>query len=563
MKKVVLSGLFTFATAFVLQAQDLEQAKKAIDAEKFSEARKTLKGLVNTQADKGANYFYLGQVYLKLEKNDSARIYFEKGLKAKDAAFLNNIGLGHLSLINGNKSGAQANFATALQVAGKKAAEAQIFISRAYMNADNPDFSKAVEAAKAAVAADGKSALAKLTLGDAQYGNKNSNDAYGAYREAFELDKTLFKAKLQLAVITRNAQAFPEAVKAINEVVALNAGYGPAYRELAETNLAWAFARGSNFQEKVKEALTYYKKYMSLTDSSVDSRLKYADFLILTKDWKGLETEAKAIQQMDKNNAKVLRYLGFAAFENGNNTAAVSALNELVTNPRGTKLIGRDYFYLGKAKYATALDANGVLANKNVFADALVSLSKASDMDLKLADDFSEIGVKLYKSKAYLEAAKVLELALKNSASKTYVTDNYYYGNAIFYHSANLKAEEKAKLSSEFAKANEALATVIKVSPSTQDAYLSKGKLNRVIDTDVSKKQAVVDYEGYVTAVTNKGVAELGKDSVKKNLFEAYSFIGSGYASVDKVKAITAFEKALELNPTDAYVKGSLSVLKK
>ena len=560
MKNVILASFATLFTTVTVHAQDLEVVKKTIESEKFSDARKSLKAMIVAAPDKGRNYFYLGQVYLKLEKQDSAKIVFEKGKLAKDAGHLNLIGLGHLDLINGNKTAAQTNFTSALAVAKKKNTEELIFMSRAFLNKENPDAIKAVDAAKLAIVSDSKSARAHLVLGDAQVANKKNNDAFVAYRTAFELDNTLYQAKIQLAIITRNAQAYPEAMKALKEIATLSPNYAPAYREMAETNLAWAFGANSNFKEKAAAALVDYKKYMSLTDASVDSKMKYADFLILTRDWKGVEAEALAIQKMDKSNLRVLRYLGYASLENGNADAAVKALTEYISKSDSKKVSGRDYSYLGKAKLAAVTDANGVITNSTKFNEALTDLVKASDLDPKLGTEFSDLGVKLYKQKAYLEAAKVLELTLKNTGTKL---DNYYYGNSVLYYSMDKTPAVKATLTNEFTKANLAFNEVIKASPTTQDAYFSKAQLNRVIDTDASKKVAATDYEGFVSVVKAKGDAEMAKESVKKNLVSAYTFIGSNYSSTDKVKAIEAFEQAAKLNPTDKYITESLSVLKK
>lgn len=563
MKKVILASFATIFTTVAIKAQDLEVVKKTIESEKFSDAQKSLKSMIATSPDKGRNYFYLGQVYLKLEKQDSAKIYFEKGKTAKDAGHLNLIGLAHIDLINGNKTAAQSNIASALTIAKKKNTEELIYISRAYLNSDNPDFTRAVENAKLAVTSDVKSAKAYLVLGDAQLANKNTNDAYVAYRTAYDLDSSLYQAKLQLAIIVRNAQAYPEAMKILKEITTLSPTFGPAYREMAETNLDWAFGNNSNFKEKIAAALDDYKKYMSLTDTSVDSRMKYTDFLILTKDWKGVEAEALAIQKMDKVNPRVLRYLGYASLENGNPEAAVKALNEFILKSDIKKVKGRDFSYLGKAKLALASDANGVIINLSKFEEALVDLVKASDLDSKLGSEFSELGVKLYKQKSYLEAAKVLELTIKNTGSKTYTLDNYYYGNSILYFTMDKTPEVKSKYAKEFEKANVAFGEVIKASPTTQDAYFSKAQLNRVYDTETSKKIAVTDYEGYINVVKAKGDAEMNKELVKKNLASAYTFIGSAYSATDRVKAIESFENAAKINPTDKYVIESLSVLKK
>ncbi len=563
MKTVILSSFATIFTTLVVNAQDIEQVKKTIDAEKFSDARKSLKSMVASAPDKGKNYFYLGQVYVALEKQDSARVYFEKGKTAKDAGHLNLIGLGQLELLDGNKSAAETHFTNALAFAKKKNTEEQIFITQAYLKATSPDVAKALIAAKAAVASDPKSALAQVALGDALVANKNINDAYVAYRTAGELDKTLLRAQLQLAIITRNAQAFPEALKAFNDIIAINASYGPAYREKAETNLAWAYAKKSVFEEKIAAALEDYKKYMSLTDVSTDARIKYADFLILSKKWKELEAEALAIQKADNVNPKVFKYLGYAYSENGNTEGAIKALNQYMSKVDAKKINGKDYLYLGKAKLATSMDDKGIVTNQAKFNEAIADLTKASDLNPILSAEFTEIGIKLYSGKAYLEASKVFELSVKNTNSKSYSRDNYLLGNSILFYAESKTAAQKAALTAEFAKANKAYEESIKASPNAQDVYFYKGQLNRVIGTKESNAQAVLDYEGYVKTVTAKGDAELAKPAVKENLFETYTFIGANYATTDKAKAIENFKKAAEINPNDTFVKESLNALNK
>lgn len=564
MKKVILSSFATIFAAVAVNAQDLEQVKKTIDAEKFSDARKSLKSMVASSPDKGKNYFYLGQVYVALEKQDSAKIYFDKGKMAKDAGHLNLIGLGQLELLNGNKSAAETNFTNALAFAKKKNTEEQIFISQAYLKAATPDASKALAAAKAAVASDPKSALAQVALGDAFVANKNVNDAFVAYRTAGELDKTLLKAPMQLAVITRNAQAFPEALKAFNDIIATNPNYGPAYREKAETNLAWAYAKKSLFEEKIAAALTDYKTYMSLTDVSTDARIKYADFLILSKKWKELEAEALAIQKADKVNPKVYKYLGYAYSENGNPEGAIKSLTDYMSKVDVKKINGKDYLYLAKAKLATSMDDKGIVSNQAKFNESIAELTKAADLNPNLNTEFTEIGIKLYTGKAYLEASKLFELAVKNTNSKSFARDNFLLGNSILFYAENKTAAQKAALTAEFAKANKAYDESIKAAPSNvHDVYFNKGQLNRVIGTKESNAQAVLDYEGYVKAVTAKGDAELAKPAVKENLFEAHSYIGANYAATDKVKAIENFKKAAVINPNDTFVKESLQALNK
>src|SRR5690554_2373140 len=283
MKMIKFLSLFLI-TGFNLQAQDLQQAQNAIDAEQYQKAKTILKSLINSNPDKGENFFYLAYIYLIQKEQDSAKLYLNKGLQAKSNAHLNYIGLGHIDLNNNNIQGAITNFNKATENIRKRDTEELIQIARAYMNSDNPDYTKAIEALTQAKQADPKSALVLLYLGDAYLGQKNTNDAFRSYRDALSLDKDLKRAKLQMAVITKNAKAFPEAIKSFNEIASADPNYGPVYRELAETYYYWGTEEVSKYKEYNQKALDYYKKYMSLTDTSLNSRMRYADFLILTRD---------------------------------------------------------------------------------------------------------------------------------------------------------------------------------------------------------------------------------------------------------------------------------------
>lgn len=88
---------------------------------------------------------------------------------------------------------------------------------------------------------------------------------------------------------------------------------------------------------------------MTLTDYSLASRMRHADFLILAKDYKALEVEANKMKELDKVNPRILRYLGYSAYENGNTDVAMKSIQDFIANP-ANKVIARDYMYLGLAK---------------------------------------------------------------------------------------------------------------------------------------------------------------------------------------------------------------------
>ena len=70
---------FAFITASaVAQAQDIDQAKKAMDAEQYEKAKSMLKNIIQSKPDNGKATFLLGNIYLKQNIEDSAKSFFKK-----------------------------------------------------------------------------------------------------------------------------------------------------------------------------------------------------------------------------------------------------------------------------------------------------------------------------------------------------------------------------------------------------------------------------------------------------------------------------------------------------
>ncbi|AWI25535.1 tetratricopeptide repeat protein [Flavobacterium pallidum] len=562
--KIFSIALFVFGTA--TYAQDLDQAKKAIDAEQYEKAKKILKGLVATKPESGKNYFILGNLYLTQKLQDSATITYQKGLAAKAEADFNYIGLGQIDLENGNAAGASSNFDKAVANIKKKDFEELMYIGKAYLNPTKPDYKKALEYLNKAKAVQPMNAEVSLYLGDAYYGDKNINEAYSAYRNAADADKNLLRASLQQGAITKSAKAFTEAKAIFDKILAANPNYGPAYRELAETYYVWGLNDKAKYTEYNTTAIQYYEKYMAMTDYSLDSRMRHADFLVLTKDYKALEAEATAMQKLDKVNPRILRYLGYSAYQNGNSDAAIKALDEFLAKPN-VKMIGRDYLYLGLAKTQKALtmgtDAEGKptgTVDKVLFDNGVADIKKGVELDPGMANELNDFGKKFFDLKLYKEASAIYEIAVTNPNSRNFLYDNFYLGYALYFD--NAKAEKPNV--TDIQKANAAFDAVIKSSPTTQDAYIYKARLNSLLMDDMAARAEMAKYyEEYIRVVTEKGETELAKPANKTKFVEAYNNIAIHYAKLgDKVKARENVDKALAINPADETALSTQKMIK-
>ncbi len=542
---IVLLGAITFA-----KAQDLDLVKKTIDAEQFEKAKIMLKSIIQSKPTNGEAPFLLGNIYLYQNLVDSAKVSFQKGLSAKDFANYNYIGLGQMDLDNANVTAAQANFALATKTMRKKDTQEFVYIARAYINNSKPDFKSAIAILEKAKAVNYQDAQVQLALGDAFYGDKNQNESYSAYRNAFQADNTLLRAKMQLGVLLKGARAFTEAEKEYNNVISVNPNYGPVYRELAETYYLWGNKEVSKYKEYTQKALGFYEKYMSLTDYSLNSRMRHADFLVLAKDYVALETEANKMKQIDKVNPRILRYLGYSAYQNGNTDVAIKSLEDYIANPT-TKKIARDYFVLGQAKMKKATGIDGKITDQAKFDESFASIKTAVDMDPKIVDDINEIGSVLFKQKSYDQATKIFELSTTNKEAKNYIIDSFYYVYSIYY------GYDKAKPNVVLLdKAEAVLNEIILKYPTAQDAFLFKAKINNMLEKD---DVMVKSYQDYINVVTAKGPEEVTK--VKTKFIESYNNMGAFYANTDKVKAKEMWSKTLELDPTNVYATESMASL--
>lgn len=564
MKKGIVLGLALSFALSGLHAQNIEEAKQAIDAEQYAKAKGILEQLVEKTSKRGGeNYFWLGRVHIVNENLDSAKIVFEQGIAADPKNQLNLVGLGILDLYTGNNAAAETKFAEATRNLRRRDYQELYQIGRAYIDAPQPDYARAIKYLEEAKVKAPKDALIPLALGDAHF-EDNKSLAYRAYREATTLDANLVRPKVQLAVISRGSHAWEEAITDLKRVAEEHPDYAPTYRELAETYNSWSNRATTKevYNERNKIALDYYKQYMDKTDYSLDNRIRYADFLVYTDAYEELQEQAAQLAQVEDVNPKVLRYLGYAAYENEQYAESRDALKRLFDRIEADRIISRDYLHLGLANLKVAGASGGDSPEASAIVnEGVENLVKAVAMDSTIADRLQEYGMDFFDNKQYDYAARVFEVAANTESSMNYVTDNYYFGLAAYYANVTAINEGGEKNVDLLKKADGAFARVIERAPEILEPYSFRAEVNRLLDDEAqSQGLALPFYEKYFAAAEAKGGADLDKARVTLgNYFNGLAFAAVNNEEYEKARNLLA--QTLKYDPENAWAKETIVLL--
>jgi tetratricopeptide (TPR) repeat protein len=561
--KIAGAGLGLVFLGSSVFAQSLNDAKKAIDAEQYQKAKSMLKNLTTTQADKDENFFYLGWVYLKQDYTDSAKAAFTKGIAVNAKSALNYAGLGTVAHIEKDNASATTNFNQAIANAGKNS-KAYMYVGLGYLmpvsgSSTGPNGSKIAPAdADAAIAVlnkgkavNPKDAELLVALGDAYRSQLKSTDAYNAYSSALTIDPKLPSANVAEGVLWRFADNYEDSEKQFQAALAIDPNYGPAYRESAETYLRSSFNDAAQHDAKIKQAADNYKKYISLTDYSVESQMRYADFLIDAKDYVTLQKVATDLTASAKSNLRVYRYLGYAAFENKDYANGLTAMNKWVKEADPKRLIPNDYLYLGRLELATKNDSAGIK-----------DLRKALALDTNQIDIYGEIAKSLYTSGKYIDAAEAYHTYGEKSRKAT-LNDHFKEGFSYYqaYKAQLIKAQtdKSAKADSTLIIKADSAFTYVEhklTTPNAQIVYFHANvKDFEEGDRNNIKGLAKPYFEQYIQLVTAKGGTL--DDQTKGYLAAAYAYLGTyaEYKDKDEAKATDFFTKAKENDPENPQAK--------
>lgn len=525
----LLLGFFIILSTFTLvKAQNALQGIRAIEVEQYENAKKIFQTLIQSNTAEASNYYYLGKVYFRQEKSDSAKFFYEKGLAVNPNSSLNMVGLGSLFFDAGDDISAKSNFDKAVTSSAGKDYRTLLYIGEAYTELGNKNFNEALNYLGRAKALEPKNPEVYVMIGDVYFEKTDGSEAVKYYNEALKLNPNYVKSYVRIGKLYTRALNYQEAKGSFEKAISIDPNYPPIYREYGELELT---------AKRYESAVENYKKYMDLTDKSINSQLRYARFLFLGKQYQPSVDLIKEIIKKDSSDYIIYRLLGYSSYEVKDYTTGLNAMNKFF-NMNPSKILPSDYSYLGKLQVKDKQDSLGI-----------TNIQKALLLDTTNKDLYGDLAEAYFSMKKYKEAGEAFEKKIEGS--KPSAVDYFYIGRAYYF-------------GKEFVRSDSAFSKLIQLKGDFATAWLYRGRNNAIIDAEDEKNEGMAKpyYEKFIELTLADPKFDQKKSG--KDLIESYRYMGDYYFTVmnDKTTSKTYWQKILEIDPNDKQAKEVLAGLK-
>jgi tetratricopeptide (TPR) repeat protein len=487
---------------------------------------------VSTKAE---TCFYLGNIYFSENKNDSAEIYFKKGIVTGDDNVLSTIGLSMLK-IKSNQKEADLDIQNVLKLrSAKKNQDFIIAAANAYLV--NGLIDQAVIYQDKAKEIKSKYAPLAVLEGDIQLAKKDVGNACSNYELAILYDPNCKEAYVKYARAYKNVNT-TLAIEKLNQLKLKEPSFLLVDKELADIYYS---------NNEFDKAATFYESYLKSGNSNAQDLVKYAMTLFLNHKFaESLEIANKGLQKEPRNPA-------FNRLAMYNNTdlkqydEAIKSADLLFNKSDKADFTYLDYRYYGMAlhetkqiplaieQYKKAIDADSshvelwkdisdMYTDINDFDNAISSYNKyvsALPEDKKTSDMYYDLG-KMYYS--------VGSSAAKDTISKGGKTENF----VLLKKNALLKAD------SIFAK-------VITMEPTNYRGYRMRALANLALDPDATQGLANPYYEKTLAIVEAKNDQRYNPIIIESERYLGYYY----YQKKDYTQAKVYFNKVLVIEPTN------------
>jgi tetratricopeptide (TPR) repeat protein len=385
-------------------AQTLQDAIRLTDNEQYEKAKSVFRQLIVKDPTNGDNFFYFGDLMLKAEDPDSAKILFQKGIDINATNPLTHVGMARYMMATGNPAGGEKEIVNAKSLlqtqAGKTIDPARqikilLAIAETEIMSPTPNFDDAIKLTTDAENLDkklgSKNADIFLIRGDVLYAKDrvNGTPAITSYIESSKRDPHSSKAYLRIGGIYLAGKNPNSAIGYFNLALKADSTFAPA----------WALKGEAEYQMQRFDSATYcYNKYLKLNDDP------WARYRICINYYKAGDYDNAIIQgnlALSKDSSLIIIYriLGRSYLDKKASDPAMS-ISSFNTFFAKQKIAGKppllpdDYIYRAKA-----------YSKLNQDSLAILDYNTAMKVDTARHDIYFEVGTAYYKMKKYDLAA--------------------------------------------------------------------------------------------------------------------------------------------------------------
>jgi len=503
------------------------------------------KGL--TPTDQAENYYYLGQTYYQLNKQDSAAYYYQKATEIFPEYPFGYIGLGKMELKKGNAKAAEELFKKANGFA-KKDPSIQTTIAEVYIDAG--DYTNAAVSLDRARRVNSKFSGIYLAEGDMLAKQGKIGDACSRYDNAILFDNTDKAAYLRLAEVYKTINP-NEALKYLDKLTALDPNYIPAYAIL-----------GDIYREdrRYMDALAAYEKFIAVPGVPITQYERYAQLLFFTGQFEKATDQIKYVISKDPNNLVMKRLEAYNSFRLENYAEGLKQMQAFLQEMPKERHIYQDYMYLGQ-----------LAAKEKQPKLALEAFQKAIDMDTTKTktDTYKEAANAALSIGMYPEAIQYYEQYIASDPNAD-AMDYFSYGQICYSAAANYittpdAVMDETAFKSYVQKGDAAFAEVAKRKPEMYHGYLWRANINALLDKYDADKTGKT--QGYAKPLYEEAINVMLKNNSNgernKDIITSYRYLVSYYYSVNDTNSVIDYsKKILAIDPNDENAQKTLNALK-
>jgi tetratricopeptide (TPR) repeat protein len=529
MKKLLLLSV-NMIVAGCLLAQSVEQAEDLVYRDKLASAQKMLHNVLQSDPTNNQAWYLLAHVYVENDMTDKLKDSLQKIPESVLNTPLQLCTRGYALLSEGKKDEATPLFDEALKDTKSKDPEVLKSIANANINTEAGDVNYALDLLDKATKKDKNNAELYVLEGDAYRKIHDGTRAYQAYTEAISKDAKYAAAYYKRGEIFQTQHNEELYLENFNKAIEVDPDYAPAYLALYE-----------HYQLKdFQKAMDYLKKYISLSDYSIQNDYRMTDMLYLTKQNDAAITSAQRLilKEGNKLQPRVYKLVAYCYLDKNDNSDALSYMNDYFTHANDTDIVVKDYEAMGKIYEGMEGKEDSAAYYYGKSAEKQTDVDKRTTMYKKIAGLYKKI-------KDYKNASVWLNKYYHESPLAGNV-DLFSWGIAAY----------QAK---DYPMSDSAFAIYAEKYPTQNFGYYWRARSNVAMDTAMTGMaipyyQKVIEIDGQ----------DPTKETNKKHLVEAYSYIAAYKANTEKdyKGSIDYFEKLLAIDPDNADAKKFIDVLK-